>query len=91
MFTGGTVVHCFLGEKIDDPQMVKLLVKKIAENYTLPYFTITPTFSVCPVHGYICRVLMHFVRMITAKKTLKPSGLMSIIKIKKFAKQRVKI
>jgi ribonucleoside-triphosphate reductase (formate) len=53
MFTGGTVVHCFLGEKIDDPQMVKLLVKKIAENYSIPYFTITPTFSVCPVHGYI--------------------------------------
>ncbi|MBN2402075.1 MAG: ribonucleoside triphosphate reductase [Spirochaetes bacterium] len=53
MFTGGTVVHCFLGEKIDDPQMVKLLVKKIAENYSIPYFTITPTFSICPVHGYI--------------------------------------
>jgi len=52
-FTGGTVVHLFLGEKINDPQSVKLLVKKIAENYALPYFTITPTFSVCPVHGYI--------------------------------------
>jgi len=46
-------VHLFLGEKIHDPQSVKLLVKKIAENYALPYFTITPTFSVCPVHGYI--------------------------------------
>jgi len=53
LFTGGTVVHCFLGEKIDDPQMVKLLVKKIAENYSIPYFTITPTFSICPVHGYL--------------------------------------
>jgi len=53
LFTGGTVVHCFLGEKIDDPQMVKLLTKKIAENYSLPYFTITPTFSVCPIHGYL--------------------------------------
>jgi anaerobic ribonucleoside-triphosphate reductase len=52
-FTGGTVVHLFLGEKIHDPQTVKFLVKKIAENYSLPYFTITPTFSVCPVHGYI--------------------------------------
>ena len=52
-FTGGTVVHLFLGEKIHDPQAVKLLVKKIAANYALPYFTITPTFSVCPVHGYI--------------------------------------
>lgn len=53
LFTGGTVVHCFLGEKIDDPEMVKILVKKIAENYSIPYFTITPTFSICPVHGYI--------------------------------------
>ncbi len=52
-FTGGTVVHCFIGEKIDDPQMVKKLVRKIAENYVIPYFTITPTFSICPVHGYI--------------------------------------
>lgn len=52
-FTGGTVVHLFLGEKIDDIRTVKMLVKKIAENYSLPYFTITPTFSVCPVHGYI--------------------------------------
>jgi ribonucleoside-triphosphate reductase (formate) len=52
-FTGGTVVHLFLGEKINDISSVKHLVKKIAENYSLPYFTITPTFSVCPVHGYI--------------------------------------
>jgi len=52
-FTGGTVVHLFLGERINDPAMVKRLVKKIAENYSLPYFTITPTFSICPVHGYI--------------------------------------
>lgn len=53
LFTGGTVVHCYIGEKIDDPDMVKLLVKRIAENYSIPYFTITPTFSICPVHGYI--------------------------------------
>jgi ribonucleoside-triphosphate reductase len=52
-FTGGTVVHLFLGEKIHDIRAVKMLVKKISENYSLPYFTITPTFSVCPVHGYI--------------------------------------
>jgi ribonucleoside-triphosphate reductase len=52
-FTGGTVVHLFLGEKIHDIRAVKQLVRKIAENYALPYFTITPTFSVCPVHGYI--------------------------------------
>ncbi len=52
-FTGGTVVHAFLGENIDDPDMAKLLVKRIAENYRLPYFSLTPTFSICPVHGYI--------------------------------------
>lgn len=52
-FTGGTVVHCYVGEKIDDPQMVKRLVAKIAQNYSIPYFTITPTFSICPIHGYI--------------------------------------
>ncbi len=52
-YTGGTVLHLFVGEKIDDPDQVKKLVKKIAENFELPYFTITPTFSVCPKHGYI--------------------------------------
>ena len=46
-------MHLFLGENIKDVNSVKLLVKRIAENYSLPYFTITPTFSVCPVHGYI--------------------------------------
>jgi len=52
-FTGGTVVHLFIGEKINDISIVKKLVRKIAENYSLPYFTITPTFSICPIHGYI--------------------------------------
>ncbi len=52
-YTGGTVFHCFLGERIDDHSQVASLVKKIAENYQIPYFTITPTFSICPVHGYI--------------------------------------
>lgn len=52
-YTGGTVLHGFLGERIWDIKMVKSLVKKIAENYALPYFTLTPTFSICPVHGYI--------------------------------------
>jgi anaerobic ribonucleoside-triphosphate reductase len=51
-YTGGTVFHCFIGERISK-QAVKKLVKKIAEKYKLPYFTITPTFSVCPVHGYL--------------------------------------
>jgi ribonucleoside-triphosphate reductase (formate) len=53
LYTGGTVLHGFIGEIIDDNESCKKLVKKIAENFHLPYFTITPTFSVCPVHGYI--------------------------------------
>ena len=52
-YTGGTVVHLFLGERIADPSAVPSLVKKICENYHLPYFTLTPTFSVCSSHGYI--------------------------------------
>jgi len=52
-YTGGTVMHGFLGERIEDTKSCKQLVKKIAENYRLPYFTITPTFSVCPIHGYL--------------------------------------
>ena len=52
-YTGGTVVHFFLGERIEDGMSIKNLVKKICESYRLPYFTLTPTFSVCPNHGYI--------------------------------------
>jgi anaerobic ribonucleoside-triphosphate reductase len=51
-YTGGTVVHLFLGEEISDVKSVPKLVKIICDNYKLPYFSITPTFSVCPVHGY---------------------------------------
>jgi len=47
------VLHIFLGEKISDPLMAKNLVKKIFEKYSLPYITLTPTFSICPTHGYI--------------------------------------
>ncbi|MFA7230141.1 MAG: ribonucleoside triphosphate reductase [Victivallaceae bacterium] len=53
MYTGGTVFHAFIGEKIEDQSQVAALVKRIAENYRLPYFTLTPSFSICPVHGYI--------------------------------------
>ena len=53
LYTGGTVVHGLIGEEIKDSQTVKHLVKTIAENYKLPYFTITPTFSVCSDHGYL--------------------------------------
>lgn len=52
-YTGGTVIHFFLGERINDASVVKQLVKKICTQYHLPYFTITPTFSVCPTHGYL--------------------------------------
>lgn len=52
-YTGGTVFHGFIGERMPSPESTKKLVKKIAERYHLPYFTVTPTFSVCPVHGYI--------------------------------------
>jgi ribonucleoside-triphosphate reductase len=52
-YTGGTVVHLFVGEEITDTAALKSLIKNICENYRLPYFTITPTFSVCPNHGYI--------------------------------------
>jgi ribonucleoside-triphosphate reductase len=52
-YTGGTVFHTFAGERIDDPNSVKRLVHKICSNYHLPYITFTPTFSVCPSHGYI--------------------------------------
>lgn len=52
-YTGGTVLHGFLGERINDIETTKKLVKKIVENYKLPYFTITPTFSICPIHGYL--------------------------------------
>ena len=52
-YTGGTVLHLFLGERINDYQVVKKLLKRIFEKYHLPYITFTPTFSICPVHGYI--------------------------------------
>lgn len=52
-YTGGTVLHGYIGERISDPEATKNLVKKIVYGYRLPYFTITPTFSICPVHGYL--------------------------------------
>ena len=52
-YTGGTVLHVFLGEQLGDIRAVKALVRKIAANYRLPYFTLTPTFSICPSHGYL--------------------------------------
>ncbi|MFZ5367080.1 MAG: ribonucleoside triphosphate reductase [Spirochaetota bacterium] len=52
-YTGGTVFHAFLGEAIEDWRTCRNLVKTIAYKYRIPYFTISPTFSVCPVHGYL--------------------------------------
>lgn len=52
-YTGGTVFHAFIGEALDDWKSCRELVKAIASNYRLPYFTISPTFSVCQVHGYL--------------------------------------
>lgn len=52
-YTGGTVFHVFLGERMPSNESTRNLVKKIATSYKMPYFSITPTFSVCPKHGYI--------------------------------------
>lgn len=52
-YTGGTVLHLFLGERISDWRTCRDFVRKVACNFRLPYFTITPTFSVCPSHGYL--------------------------------------
>ena len=53
LYTGGTVVHGFLGERVSDTETTKKLVRGIAENFELPYYSLTPTFSICPVHGYL--------------------------------------
>lgn len=55
-YNGGTIVHVFLGQKITDWINCMMLVKKIADNTSLPFFSITPSFSICPVHGYISGV-----------------------------------
>jgi len=52
-YTGGVVLHLFLGERVNEVESAKSLVKKVFENYRLPYITITPTFSICPSHGYL--------------------------------------
>lgn len=52
-YTGGTTFHIFLGEAVSSSEAIKKLVKKVCYQFRLPYFTITPTFSICPTHGYI--------------------------------------
>ncbi len=53
LYTSGTVFHAFLGERLPDWKAAASLVRKIAENYRLPYYTLSPTYSVCAVHGYL--------------------------------------
>ena len=53
LYNGGTVFHSFLGEAVSSAEGCKVLVRKIAENFRLPYYTITPTFSICMEHGYL--------------------------------------
>ena len=52
-YTGGTVLHGFIGERLEDGEQAKMLVKRVFEKYSLPYFSVSPTFSICPAHGYI--------------------------------------
>ena len=55
LYTSGTVFHTFLGEKLPDWKSAAALVRKIAENYKLPYYTMSPTYSICKNHGYLSR------------------------------------
>lgn len=66
-YTGGTVLHAYLGERIKDPEVTKKVIKTVFENYELPYFSITPTFSTCEEHGYIDGE--HFTCPICGKET----------------------
>ena len=52
-YTGGTVMHIYLGENISENEMVKKLIKKVVSGFRLPYLTLSPTFSICPSHGYL--------------------------------------
>jgi ribonucleoside-triphosphate reductase len=52
-YTGGTVLHLYMGERLSSAKACKALVKKVIENYQLPYITISPVFSICPKHGYV--------------------------------------
>ena len=67
LYTSGTVFHAFLGEKLPDWKAAANLVRKIAENYKLPYYTMSPTYSVCKDHGYITGE--HFTCPICGQKT----------------------
>ncbi len=66
LYTSGTVFHAFLGEKLPDWRAAASLVRKIAENYKLPYYTMSPTYSICKEHGYISGE--HFACPVCGKK-----------------------
>ena len=53
VFVHNTVLHLYMNERISSAQACKTLVRRVLENYRLPYITVTPTFSICPVHGYL--------------------------------------
>lgn len=53
LYSGGTVIHTFLWEKVEDIEVIKKLIKTVFSKYKIPYLSITPTFSICPVHGYL--------------------------------------
>lgn len=59
LYTGGSVQHLYLGERVTDIEAMKQLIKAVFSNYQIPYISITPTFSVCPVHGYLAGEHMH--------------------------------
>jgi ribonucleoside-triphosphate reductase (formate) len=67
LYTGGTVLHLYLGEAIEDPELCKLLLQRTFSRYKLPYLSITPTFSICHEHGYISGE--HFECPTCARKT----------------------
>ena len=52
-YTGGTVLHLYMNERISSSQACRELVRRVLTRFRLPYITITPTFSICPVHGYL--------------------------------------
>ena len=52
-YTGGTVLHLYMGERLSSGQACRDLVRRALQRFRLPYITVTPTFSVCPVHGYL--------------------------------------
>ncbi|NCU42459.1 MAG: ribonucleoside triphosphate reductase, partial [Candidatus Moranbacteria bacterium] len=68
-YTGGTVLHGFLGERLSHGTQARDLVRKVAQNYELPYFSITPTFSICPEHGYIAGEVSVCPQCVTVSKS----------------------